>query len=122
MSVLRQRLKRPETYIVVLAILMGLAWLDSSRTPPAQVTGRLYIHAVHLYQIIGRPLLKGHIQCRYRPTCSEYSIDAVRVWGIRRGLLLTVKRLHSCTTEVPMGTLDPVSPASSKGNAMHIQG
>jgi hypothetical protein len=61
-----------------------------------------------MYQAIGRPLLKGRIQCRYRPTCSEYSIEAVRHYGIRQGLLLTVKRIHSCTTKVPLGTPDPV--------------
>jgi uncharacterized protein len=108
MSALRKRLKRPETYLAVLLLVAALAAIDSYRRPSAQVTARLYIAGVQLYQAVGRPLLKGHIRCRYRPTCSEYSIEAVSKHGIKRGPLLTVKRIDSCRTNVPMGTLDPV--------------
>lgn len=108
MPPLRQRLRRPETYLVLLSILLALAVLDSFRRPATQLTGRLYVGAVHGYQIAGRPLLQGYIQCRYRPTCSEYSMAAVRAYGIRRGLFLTVKRIHSCRTEIPLGTPDPL--------------
>jgi len=51
-------------------------------------------------------MLEGIVACRYRPTCSEYSIQAVERYGIGRGLFLTVKRLASCTNDVPMGTVD----------------
>ncbi|MBI2477276.1 MAG: membrane protein insertion efficiency factor YidD, partial [Planctomycetia bacterium] len=60
------------------------------------------------YQTWGRPLLTGHVQCRYRPSCSEYSIEAVQTHGIRHGLVLTWKRVSSCQTTVPHGTYDPV--------------
>src|SRR5262245_40483425 len=98
-SALRQRLKRPETYLVALFTLIVLVVVDSYRSPANQATGRLYVCGVHVYQVIGRPLLKGRIQCRYRPTCSDYSIEAVRRHGIRRGLVLTIKRINSCTTK-----------------------
>ncbi|MGO8787844.1 MAG: membrane protein insertion efficiency factor YidD [Terriglobia bacterium] len=93
------------------------AVLDSYRSPANQVTGYLYVSGVRLYQAIGRPLLKGRIQCRYQPTCSEYSIEAVRECGIRRGILLTVKRINSCTTKVPLGTPDPVLRTPNHGVA-----
>ena len=110
-SALRQRLKRPETYLVALFTLLVLVVVDSYRSPANQATGRLYVCGVHAYQAIGRPLLKGRIQCRYRPTCSDYSIEAVRRHGIRRGLVLTIKRINSCTTKVPLGTSDPAPDA-----------
>lgn len=112
MSILRKYLKRPEIYLAALFILIVLCALDSYRKPADQITAHIYVGAVHLYQVVGRPLLEGRIQCRYRPTCSDYSIEAVKRHGIRRGLALTVKRINSCTTAVPLGTPDsvPVNP------------
>jgi hypothetical protein len=101
----------------MLSIVIVFAVLDSFRSPANQVTGHLYVAGVHVYQAIGRPLLKGRIQCRYQPTCSEYSIEAVRQCGIRLGFLLTVKRINSCTTKVPLGTPDPVLPTPRQGTA-----
>ena len=40
------------------------------------------------------PLL-GH-SCRYLPTCSEYSIDALKEYGFFKGLLMSIKRILSC--------------------------
>lgn len=101
-----QRLRR----ILLLAALvagLGFAW-DVSRQPDRQLTARVYIGSVHVYQAVGRPLLKGRVACRYRPTCSDYSIGAVQQHGTLRGLVLTYKRIRSCTNEVPMGTVDLV--------------
>lgn len=108
MSALRQRLKRPETFLFLLLILLLLAAADSFRRPDRQLTARLYVGAVHGYQHYGRSLLKGFIACRYAPTCSVYSIQAVEKYGIRWGLVLSVKRLLSCTRSVPFGTLAPL--------------
>lgn len=109
-SALRKSLKRPETYLALLVILVASTVADSYRRPADQITARLYVAGVHVYQVVGRPLLKGHIECRYRPTCSDYSIEAVRTHGIRRGLVLTAHRINSCQTTVPRGTPDPVPP------------
>ena len=108
MSTLRQRLKRPETYLAILFLLLILAALDSFRDPARQITGRFYVGGVRMYQAVGRPLLKGYVQCRYQPTCSDYSTEAVQKYGIRTGVGLTVRRINSCQTTVPRGTPDPV--------------
>ena len=108
MSALRERLKKPATYLVVVLALLGLAAADSLRPPDRQITGRLFVGAVHGYQYFGRPLSKKFVACRYSPTCSEYSVEAVRKYGIRRGVVMSVKRLSSCTRAVPFGTVDPV--------------
>lgn len=110
-SALRKSLKRPETYLILLFALITFAVVDSYRKPANQVTARFYIGGVHVYQATGRPLLKGRIQCRYQPTCSDYSIAAVQNHGIRYGLVLTFKRIDSCRTDVPLGTYDPAPPA-----------
>jgi uncharacterized protein len=115
MSSLRQRLKRPETYLAILVAVILLVVLDSLRRPTSQVTVPIYVSGVRLYQALGRPLLNGRIRCRYQPTCSEYSIAAVCEYGIRHGLLLTVKRINSCTAKVPLGTPDPVTSTSNFG-------
>ncbi|MGC9948859.1 MAG: membrane protein insertion efficiency factor YidD [Bryobacteraceae bacterium] len=105
---MRKRLKRPETYLAPVLLVYALAAADSFRQPSKQITARVYQAAVHGYQHYGRPLLQPYIHCRYQPTCSEYSIQAVRKWGIRHGLVLTTKRLLSCRSSVPLGTPDPV--------------
>ncbi len=111
MSSLRQRLKNPATYLVGIVLILALATIDSFRAGEDQITARLYIQAVETYQEHGRQALASHIRCRYRPTCSEYSREAVRRHGIVGGIHLTAKRLLSCTREVKLGTLDSVPAA-----------
>jgi putative component of membrane protein insertase Oxa1/YidC/SpoIIIJ protein YidD len=108
MPSLRQRLKRPETFLGILLVLLVLAGIDSFRQPDRQITARLYIAAVHGYQHYGRSLLAGFIACRYAPTCSVYSVQAVQKYGIRWGLVLSARRLFSCRSSVPFGTIDLV--------------
>ena len=108
MPTLRQRLKRPQTFLALLLALLVLAGLDSLRRPDKQVTARLYVAAVHGYQHYGRNLLTGLIACRYNPTCSVYSIQAVEKYGIRWGLVLSIRRLVSCRSSVAFGTFDPL--------------
>lgn len=108
MSALRQRLKRPDTYLAALALLAAALVTDSFLPPRAQLTARVYIAAVESYRHRISPLLKGTIMCRYRPSCSQYSIEAVRRFGIRRGLLLSWRRVNSCRRTVPLETPDPV--------------
>lgn len=54
----------------------------------------LLILPIRLYQIFLSPLLGKN--CRYTPTCSHYSIDAIREWGPIKGSWLAVKRILSC--------------------------
>ena len=63
---------------------------------------------VRLYQVTLGPLLGG--QCRFLPTCSEYSIEALRTHGAIRGSWLTVRRIARCH---PFGGhgFDPVPPS-----------
>ena len=46
------------------------------------------------YKYLISPLF-GH-SCRYLPTCSEYSIDALKEFGFFKGLFMSIKRILSC--------------------------
>lgn len=35
-------------------------------------------------------------RCKYHPTCSEYAVDAVREFGVLKGLVLAGWRLLRC--------------------------
>ena len=61
--------------------------------------------AIRLYQRAISPFLP--VTCRYQPTCSEYSHQAISKHGLMRGLGLTLHRLTRCT---PIGGTgyDPV--------------
>jgi hypothetical protein len=108
MAALGRALRRPRTWLLLAAGLVLLGVLDSYRAPSQQITGWLWVGLVRIYQGVGRPLLAGRVQCRYCPSCSDYSIEAVQTHGIRRGLTLTFRRIGSCTSSVPPETFDPV--------------
>jgi len=52
------------------------------------------IKFIKAYKLLISPLL-GH-SCRYMPTCSEYSIEALKTFGFIKGSLLGLKRILSC--------------------------
>ncbi len=55
---------------------------------------KLLIGFVRLYQAFLSPLLGA--KCRFTPTCSAYSIEAIKKHGPRKGLWLAIKRILSC--------------------------
>ena len=67
----------------------------------------LLIVLVKIYQGIISPILPN--ACRYTPTCSEYSIHAIKMHGPFKGFVLSVKRILSCNPWGGHGH-DPVPP------------
>ena len=65
----------------------------------------LLIKLIRIYKFLISPLLGN--SCRYFPTCSEYSIDSLKTYGLFKGLLLSLKRILSCHPW-SSGGLDPV--------------
>lgn len=43
----------------------------------------------------GKLLARGRV-CRFEPSCSEYTIEAVERYGVRQGLWLGAKRVSRC--------------------------
>ncbi|HDR14903.1 MAG TPA: membrane protein insertion efficiency factor YidD [Desulfobacteraceae bacterium] len=66
---------------------------------------RILLALIRFYQICLSPL-KGP-SCRFYPTCSEYSFQAIRQYGILRGVYLGCKRLAKCHPFHP-GGYDPL--------------
>ena len=66
---------------------------------------KIIILIIKIYQITLSPLLGSN--CRFHPTCSEYTIQAVNEHGAYKGLILGVKRISKCHPLGPKG-YDPV--------------
>jgi len=49
---------------------------------------------INAYKYIISPVLPN--ACRYNPTCSEYSVIALKKHGLLKGTYLAVKRILSC--------------------------
>ena len=52
------------------------------------------IKFIKIYKYLISPLIGP--SCRYLPTCSEYSIEALKTYGLSKGLVLSLKRIMSC--------------------------
>jgi len=54
----------------------------------------LFIKLIKIYKYLISPLFGN--SCRYFPTCSDYTIEALKTYGFFRGLFLSLKRIFSC--------------------------
>ena len=54
----------------------------------------ILIKFIKIYKYLISPLIGP--SCRYLPTCSEYSIEALKTYGFSKGLMLSFKRILSC--------------------------
>lgn len=96
----------------LLAALM-LAWLilavlDLRRPPAEQLTTRVTLAAIDLYQatLSGRFSRFG-ARCRFAPTCSIYGEAVVRRHGALVGGAKAAWRILRCGPWTPLGTEDP---------------
>ncbi|NQX80987.1 MAG: membrane protein insertion efficiency factor YidD [Flavobacteriaceae bacterium] len=53
-----------------------------------------FILLVRIYQLVISPLTPA--SCRYTPTCSQYTVEALKKHGLIKGGLLGLKRIFSC--------------------------
>ena len=54
----------------------------------------ILIKLIQGYKFLISPLLGN--SCRYLPTCSEYSIEALKKFGLIKGIYVSLKRILSC--------------------------
>jgi len=54
----------------------------------------LLIFIIKTYQFFLSPILKAN--CRYLPSCSEYSIIAFKKYGLVKGFYYSLKRILKC--------------------------
>jgi putative membrane protein insertion efficiency factor len=55
---------------------------------------RAAVMAVRAYQHICSPYLPS--TCRFTPTCSQYSLEAIQRHGVGKGVWLGLKRMARC--------------------------
>ena len=65
----------------------------------------LLIYVIRGYQILVSPVLPR--SCKYYPSCSQYALDALRQYGVLRGVVLAGWRLLRCNP-LSYGGYDPV--------------
>ena len=73
------------------------------------------IKLIKAYKFLISPLL-GY-SCRYLPTCSEYSIEALKNYGLIRGIFMSIKRILSCHPIKFLGGGEGFDPVNKKMKA-----
>lgn len=66
---------------------------------------RIVVGVIEAYRRFVSPMLPP--SCRYWPTCSEYTVQAVRKYGVVRGGLMGARRVLRCNPW-SRGGIDPV--------------
>ena len=64
------------------------------------------IFLIRVYQLLISPILPP--SCRFTPTCSDYTMQAIEKYGPLRGIYLGARRLLRCHPFHP-GGYDPVN-------------
>ena len=96
---------------ITAVILVAATVFDWTRSPRQQISVILYEKIViGGYRAVMKPVADRFIHCRFEPTCSRYSEEAMRAHGFPKGLWLTTSRLCRCMPWVKPGTHDPVAP------------
>lgn len=66
---------------------------------------KILIMIIRLYQKISNKYLPK--RCKYYPTCSEYTKQAINKYGVFKGIYLGIKRIIRCNP-FSYGGYDPV--------------
>jgi putative membrane protein insertion efficiency factor len=61
----------------------------------------IVLFLIRCYQLFISPLIGRH--CRFYPTCSSYTYEAIKKHGLLKGVFLGVKRLLKCHPFHPGG-------------------
>lgn len=94
---------------MLLALVLVSIW-DVTRRPERQLSARLLVAGIHLYQAsLSRLMPAAGVSCRFEPSCSRYGEASIRRHGTVVGGWRTVARLARCGPWTPAGTVDPPS-------------
>ena len=63
---------------------------------------------IKIYKFLISPFFSAN--CRYLPTCSEYFIDSLKIYGSLRGSFLGIKRILRCHPIKILGGSDGFDP------------
>ena len=77
-----------------------------------QIIKFILIKIIKFYKLFISPYIGNN--CRYMPTCSEYSIDALKKFGLLKGLYMSFKRILSCHPIKFLGGGEGFDPVDKK--------
>ena len=72
----------------------------------------ILIKLIKGYKFILSPLFGQ--SCRYLPTCSDYTIEALKEFGLAKGLFMSIKRILSCHPIKFLGGGDGFDPVKKE--------
>ncbi|QTH62966.1 membrane protein insertion efficiency factor YidD [Psychrosphaera ytuae] len=80
--------------------------MEKNRSPLRTILKKI----VRGYQLLISPWFPA--KCRFHPSCSEYTIEAIDQHGSAKGTWLSVKRILKCHP-FSEGGFDPVPPSTT---------
>ena len=73
---------------------------------------KILINLIKGYKFLISPLFGN--SCRYFPSCSDYSIEALKTYGIFKGSYISLKRIFSCHPIKFLGGGEGFDPVNKK--------
>ena len=77
-----------------------------------KIVSNILISLIKFYKMIISPYLAP--SCRYLPTCSEYTIECLKTYGLFKGIIKSAKRIFSCHPIKALGGGEGFDPVNNK--------
>ena len=74
----------------------------------------IFLIPVYIYKGCISPILPH--TCRFYPTCSSYTVEAIKKFGIFKGFSISLKRIFRCNPRNENCGYDPI-PINIKGES-----
>ena len=76
------------------------------------IISNILISLIKFYKMVISPYLTP--SCRYLPTCSEYTIECLRAYGLIKGISKSTKRIFSCHPIKMLGGSEGFDPVNKE--------
>jgi putative membrane protein insertion efficiency factor len=98
-------IKNSESKVLLFAVQKPLSLQSMSKEKHHKIVVGIASFPIHFYRYVISPLTPA--MCRHVPTCSEYSLHALKEHGLMKGGVMSANRILRCH---PWGTsgYDPV--------------
>jgi putative membrane protein insertion efficiency factor len=97
---------RSKSLRAAIAVVALWALHDFVVPPRYAIDARAAVFAIDAYRARVSPRISSFVQCRFQPTCSQYSRASILKHGFLFGGGKTLIRLVRCGPWTPRGTID----------------
>jgi len=77
-----------------------------------KIITHLLIGIIKIYKLFISPLFPN--SCKFEPTCSTYCIDALKTYGLIKGIAKSISRILRCNPWFNTGGYDPIIQIKEK--------